>query len=178
MSKPTAIIIHHELGNQGFWGVNDYHRQLWNFPSSLGFFIAYQYYIGKDGVVFQGRLDDEEGCHTKGRNFDSIGICLEGNFDYSYPTDTQIKSLKKLLLNKMTMWAIKPNEVYGHRVYANYKSCPGKLWRESDVRVLFEPDNSYYQSLLNSLKDILLKLKTIQLGSSITKGCIDKDSRG
>ena len=175
--KPTAIIIHHELGNHGFWGVNDFHKQLWNFKSSLGFYIAYQYYIGKDGIVYQGRLDDEEGCHTKGRNFDSIGICLQGNFDYSYPTDTQIKSLKKLILNKMTFWAILPENIFGHRVYANYKSCPGRLWKESELKALLQPDATYYQSILNSLKDWLLKVKLGAFGSKAT-GCIDIHSRG
>ncbi|OGK35105.1 hypothetical protein A3F59_02625 [Candidatus Roizmanbacteria bacterium RIFCSPHIGHO2_12_FULL_38_13] len=176
--KPTAIIIHHELGNHGFWGVNDFHKQLWNFKSSLGFYIAYQYYIGKDGIVYQGRLDDEEGCHTKGRNFDSIGICLQGDFDIERPTLAQTIALKNLILKKMTYWAILPNNIYGHRIYANYKSCPGRSWKESELRALFEPDANYYQNLLNSLKDWLLKVKVGALGSKATAGCIDIHSRG
>lgn len=174
--KPTSIVIHHELGNQGFWGVNEYHRQIFNFRSSLGYYCAYQYFINKDGQLFQARLDDEEGCHTIGRNKDSIGICLAGNFDLERPTPAQLITLKDLILRKMTEWAIRPNEIYGHRIYANYKSCPGRLWKESELRELFQPNAAYYQKLLNSIGDWLRNIRlTGRLGSK--SPCIDKNSR-
>ncbi len=175
--KPLSIILHHELGNNGFYGVNDYHRQLWNFKSSLGFYIAYQYYIDHLGVVYQGRADDEEGAHTIGRNLDSIGICLAGNFDISRPTEAQLVSLKSLILRKMTQWTIHPNNIFGHRIYASYKSCPGNLWKESELKDLFNPDRNYYIKLLDSLKDLLMKLQTRKLGSTSSR-CITSDSRG
>ena len=170
--KPTSIIVHHELGNQGFQGVNEYHRQLWNFKSSLGYFCGYQYYIDKTGKVWQARKDDEEGAHTIGRNNDSIAICLQGNLDVERPTPVQLIALKNLILKKMTEWIIRPNQVFGHRMYAN-KSCPGRLFPESEVRALFQPDAGYYQNLLNSLKDLLMKLKTTQVGSA----CVSKETK-
>ena len=165
--KPTAIILHHELGSNGFLSVNEYHRKLWNFKSSLGWFGGYQYYIDKLGNIHQFRRDDEEGAHTIGRNKDSIGICLEGDFDRYRPTNLQIIALKGLILQKMTYWAILPKNVYGHRIFAN-KSCPGNLWPESEIRALFQPDLKYYQVLINSLKDWISKIK---LGKK-ERGCL------
>lgn len=174
--KPTSIIVHHEWGSNGFWEVDEYHRQLWNFKSSLGHYIGYQYYVDKTGKVWRGRADDEEGAHTIGRNQDSIGICLEGNFDLQRPTALQMISLKNLILKKMTEWAIKPDQIFGHRTYAPYKSCPGKLFKDSELKELFQPDISYYQSLLDSLKNLLLQLKMRRFGSS-SSPCITKESR-
>src|SRR3990167_6175171 len=176
MGKPTSIIIHHELGNNGFYSVNEYHRQLWDFKSSLNYYIGYQYYINKLGVVYQGREDDEEGAHCKGKNNNSVGICLQGDFDNERPTAVQIIALKNLILRLMTKWAIHPKEIYGHRIYASYKSCPGKLFKESELRELFEPNASYYQSLLNSLQDWLRNLQLRKLGSTASQ-CIDKDTK-
>ena len=165
-----SLIIHHELGSNGFAGVNEYHRQLWNFKSSLGFFIGYQYYLDKSGKVWQGRRDDEEGAHTKGRNLDSIGICLEGNLDIELPTPNQMTSLKALILQKMTEYAILPDQVFGHRKFASYKTCPGRNISDADIRAFFQPTVSYYQALLNSLKDMLSKIKLGKAESS----CLEK----
>ena len=139
--------------------------------------MGYQYYIDRWGKVWQARADDEEGAHCKGRNNDSIGICLEGSFDETRPSQSQINAVKDLILRKMTQWAIPPNNVYGHRIYASYKSCPGLLWPESEIKKLFQPDMNYYQKLLNSLRDWLNSVKIKGLGSSASS-CINKNSRG
>lgn len=164
--KPQHIIVHHELGFNGFAGVNEYHRQL-DFPkSSMGFYCGYQYYIDLQGVVSQARKDDEMGAHTIGMNDKSIGICLMGNYDIARPTAPQLASLKSLVLKKMTEWAIPPNNIAGHRKYAN-KSCPGRLLSDSDIKDFFQPDRSYYVRLLESLKEQLLKLSPKKFG------CVD-----
>lgn len=157
--------------------MNAYHRSLWNFKSSLGYFIGYQYYIDLAGIVHQGRKDDEEGAHTIGQNKDSIGICIEGNFDVSKPNAAQINALKALILQKMTQWAIAPNQVFGHRIYANYKSCPGSMWPESEIRALFQPDMNYYQAIINSIRDWLMKIKIRQLGSIHSHACINFNTK-
>src|SRR3990167_1677841 len=106
MNIPKYLIIHHEAGNNGFDGVNEYHRQRWDFKSELGYFIGYQYYISKSGFITQGRKDTEEGAHCIGHNTDSIGICLEGNLNLERPTFSQLISLKNLINRKMTEWNI------------------------------------------------------------------------
>ncbi len=57
----------------------------------------------------------------------AISICLDGNFDIELPTKEQIAAVAGLLKEKMLKYKILPENVYGHRRVATYKSCPGSL---------------------------------------------------
>lgn len=155
---PSKIIIHHEAGNNGFDSVNEYHRQLWNFKSELGFYIGYQYYISKIGKVYQGRKDTEEGAHTQGQNLNSIGICLQGNFDFERPTLAQFISLKSLINKKMMEYGILPANISGHRMFAA-KDCPGNLISEAELKALFQPDTSYIQTMILKIQQMIIQFK-------------------
>ena len=74
------------------------------------------------GRVYQGRADNEEGAHTIGYNKQSVGICLQGNFEEEEPTPTQMDALKKLVKEKKESYNI--SVVNGHRNFSN-TSCPG-----------------------------------------------------
>ena len=135
MNIPKYLIVHHSGGGEinplvdtsghTFETVNEYHRGLWNFPSSLGFYIGYHYYIEKSGKVTQGRADTDEGAHCIGKNKESIGICLAGNFDLTVPTKEQVGALKELLSRKRVEWAVPIENIVPHRKFAD-KSCYGK----------------------------------------------------
>ena len=43
--------------------------------------IGYHFVIGLDGQVQEGRPIEQTGAHTKGHNFDSIGICYIGGVE-------------------------------------------------------------------------------------------------
>ena len=103
--------------------------------SSLGYHVGYQYIIEKDGKVTQCRKDNEEGAHTIGKNKNSIGIMLSGNFDATLPTAEQTESLKKLLLQKINEWDLHPNMIVPHRQFAQ-KTCYGKKLSDSWARDL------------------------------------------
>ena len=98
MIKPEAIIVHHEAGWAGLNGVNILHKQRFNFRSSLGWYVGYQWYIDTMGKYTQTRADTEEGVHTLGGwNQKAIGICLMGNYETAYPQQVQLDALDKLL---------------------------------------------------------------------------------
>lgn len=134
-NNPKFLIIHHTGGSDAnplqdssnftFAQCNEQHRLAFNFRSSLGFYCGYHYYIDKEGVVTRARLDFDEGAHTIGKNLESIGICLAGNFDLTLPTPKQIDSLRKLLAEKMSAWKIPLENVVPHRRFA-VKTCFGK----------------------------------------------------
>lgn len=42
--------------------------------------IGYHFLVRKDGSVYRGRPEDTVGAHAGNNNYDSIGICFEGNF--------------------------------------------------------------------------------------------------
>lgn len=146
-NNPKYIIVHHcggsdanpflDTSNQSFEVVNEYHRQLWNFKSSLGYYIGYQYYIDKSGKVTQGRSDTEEGAHTIGKNNESIGICVAGNFDLTFPTPKQTEALKSLIGDKMKQYGISINNVVPHRAFA-VKTCYGRHLSDDWARKLVE----------------------------------------
>ena len=178
MAKPIRIIIHTTADLYPFAQlerVNEWHRQI-DFPkSSLGYWVGYTYFAERSGTIIQTRTDTEQQAHVKGYNSDSIGIGVAGNHDYERPTNAQIISVKNLVLRKMTEWAIHPSNVYGHRQFTSSKTCPGLKWPESEIKALFQPDNNYYQSLLNSLSQWLKTIKLGRLGSQ--SACIDSDTK-
>lgn len=146
-NKPSWIILHHSGGtdrdpladtsNQTFEDINEWHRLNPNtnpgFPSSLGYFCGYHYVIEKSGRLVQARSDFEGGCHTKGMNYASIGICIVGNFDSTLPSDAQIHTLWNLLDKLQQRYLIPSSKIVPHRVFAP-KSCFGKnlgpIWGE------------------------------------------------
>lgn len=146
---PTKLIVHHSAYAQytdQLASINEWHRQR-EFPkSSLGFFVGYHYVINHEGKVTQTRKDDEEGAHSKGINFESIGICLEGNFDEELPTEEQKTSLGKLLVELCQKYKLDVTDIYPHRAFRDTE-CYGKKLDDNWVRVLYldhKPNNQTF----------------------------------
>lgn len=144
INTPEYLIIHHTGGSDAnplqdssnftFEACNELHKNNPNvnlgYPSSLGYYIGYHYYIEKDGSLHQGRLDTDEGAHTVGYNQKSIGICLAGNFDLTLPTEAQVATLKALLKAKTAQFNIPSTKVVPHRTFAK-KTCYGQKLSDS-----------------------------------------------
>jgi hypothetical protein len=168
---PQWIIVHHcggtdldplaDTSGQSFEVVDNYHRQKWNFQSSLGHYIGYHYFIDKEGKVTQGRADKDEGAHTIGMNNQSLGICMAGNFDLTTPTDTQQKALKSLIANKMQEYGISIDQIVPHRHFAN-KTCYGKHLSDDWCKNLVKPVEKPIESCLVE-RDIIESQK-VQIG--------------
>lgn len=78
--------------------------------------IGYNFLVGGDGAVYEGRSWDTVGAHTKGYNIKSIGIALIGTFNTVVPPERQIVALQQLIeygvqLNKID----KDYKLFGHR---------------------------------------------------------------
>lgn len=125
-NKPEKIIFHHCARN--IWSpedINEYHKE-------RGFIgIGYHFYIRKDGSIYKGRSEDAIGAHTKGENNNSIGICLEGNFENEDITKEQIESLSNLSIYIINKYEIK--DMKGHRSYAE-TLCPGENFNEKEIK--------------------------------------------
>ena len=129
--SPNHIVIHHDAGNNNFATVNNWHKQKWNWKSSLGFYCGYYYFLEKSGKVYQARRDNEEAAHTVGKqphywNRNSIGICLQGNFNNETPSLAQVSALRELLFRLEIKYKIPKTEIYGHREISSTTLCPGK----------------------------------------------------
>lgn len=175
MNIPQYLIIHHAGGTDAspLQDSSNYtvamcdadHKARGFTKSSMGYYVGYQYVIEKDGKVTQCRKDDEEGCHTIGKNNSSIGIMLCGNFDATLPTPEQIYSLRKLLVEKMTQWKILPNFIVPHRQFAS-KTCYGNKLADSWARDLVKNE-----PVANPLKPYT----TMQLITELTRRVSEKD---
>jgi len=134
INKPLWLIVHHTGGTDSnplsdssyftFEQCNELHKKKFDFPSSLGFYVGYHYYIDRDGKVTQARSDTDEGAHTIGYNLTSLGICLAGNFDVTSPTPQQVVALGKLLKEKSDQYNIPKYKIVPHRTFAK-KTCYG-----------------------------------------------------
>lgn len=89
--------------------------------------IGYARVIKRDGVIEQGRLDDEYQAHAVEINDESTSVCLVGglsedNKDEDNFTSEQWESLKKLL----TEWVAKYPDarIIGHYEINPNKTCP------------------------------------------------------
>jgi N-acetylmuramoyl-L-alanine amidase len=128
MNKPEYIIVHHTGGTDAdpladtsyhtLEIVDAYHKSLgWNG-------IGYNWFVEKTGLLRKGRDEKLTGAHTIGYNNKSIGICLAGNFDATFPTTKQIETLKKLLEDKSLEYGITIDKIVPHRKFAK-KTCYG-----------------------------------------------------
>ena len=138
--RPKYIIIHHsaisrEQNNAQFDAIVRYHKQLgWGN-------VGYHRIIEPSGQIRQGRAFNEIGAHCKeqGMNYQSLGICLTGNFDSEKPTNQQIFALRDELKARADQFKIPAKNILFHRDLARYKSCPGKNMSIDFVRSLVAP---------------------------------------
>jgi N-acetyl-anhydromuramyl-L-alanine amidase AmpD len=86
--------------------------------------IGYHYIITGDGKLHTGRPATEVGAHAYGRNSDTLGICLTGNFDKEKPSDAQMKTLIQLLATLCQRHKLRTAAIIGHRDTIA-TSCPG-----------------------------------------------------
>lgn len=130
-----AIIIHHSATSTGNVAKFDkQHREQHNWQG-----VAYDFVIGNgtdsvDGQVevtfrWRGQLTGAH-CKTPNNwgNEKGIGICLVGNFDYSSPTERQMRSLVKLVRFLQKRYNILKTSIYGHgdTPGARVTDCPGR----------------------------------------------------
>lgn len=125
-NSPKSIIIHHTaVDNLTPENINLDHKK-----RGYGG-IGYHFYIRKDGTVYRGREEELEGAHTIGRNHDSIGICIEGNFENEELNEIQENSLVMLITEMIIKYNIK--DIIGHR--DEYQTlCPGKNLSIESIR--------------------------------------------
>ena len=154
--KIKYIYIHHSAISQWaaqFDTIDNYHRQKWGFVSSLGLYGAYNYLIEKMGQVRQYRAEGEETAAQRGHNFDSISICVAGNFEKQGLTPEQKKALTNLVKRVRARHNLSKTAIKMHRELSA-TLCPGKslvTWIED------------YRTKNNAKQDMQVQLDAIKL---------------
>ena len=97
--------------------------------------IGYHYVIRKDGTIEEGRPVWSVGSHAYGRNRDTVGIHVCGNFEIAAPTEMQLNSLAELigwLCRKYSLQASK-DVVVAHRDLMATACCGENLYKQLDL---------------------------------------------
>ncbi|XP_034723253.1 peptidoglycan recognition protein 5 [Etheostoma cragini] len=91
--------------------------------------IGYNFLVGGDGAVYEGRGWGVVGAHTKGNNDDSLGIAFMGNFKDETPSTEAMSSVKKLLQSGVSQGFLNPKfSLFGHRDLGDTECPGGKLY--------------------------------------------------
>ncbi len=135
----TYIIIHHSafVSKPGPALLLQYHLDQLKYSD-----IAYHFIIDSNGKVYEGRAIFYMGAHagqTKEANqladsirlgisnlsiveakkldpdYGSIGICLDGNFNYAEPAPKQLEALRKLLTYLISKYSINKDNILLHK---------------------------------------------------------------
>lgn len=119
------IIIHHADAKS--CSAEDIHRwHLNNGWSGAG----YHFLVRKDGTIYRLRPEDKVGAHAYGSNYNSLGICFEGNFMEEEMPAEQIKAGQELVTYLKHKYNI--TTVQKHKdVCAT--SCPGDKFPFNEI---------------------------------------------
>lgn len=133
------IVVHHSATDEGSVAAFRRYHIEHNKWSDVGYhYVICNGHGGPDGEVQEGRNILFAGAHAIGRNKDSIGICLVGDFTKSKPTIAQMESLHKLLRDLIGKYPIAPERVLGHKEVAA-TLCPGNIDMEAIRKALKQP---------------------------------------
>jgi len=125
-TKTDYIILHHTAATQGtVQAIHNYHI---NGRGWKG--IGYNFYVRKDGSIYQGRPEWAVGAHATGYNDKSIGVCAEGNFEAEKMPEAQKQAIIELMRELKQKY---PNaQIKRHKDFAA-TSCPGKNYPFNEI---------------------------------------------
>lgn len=121
-SKTEQIILHHSGVTvlQSVETIHNYHKNT-NGWSGIG----YHFYVRKDGNIYRGRPENKVGAHCQGENYNSIGICFEGNFEKEKMSIEQVKAGHELVIFLIDKYNLNINDIKKHNDFGS-TVCPRK----------------------------------------------------
>ena len=116
-SSTKRIILHHAAAKK--CSAEDIHRwHLNNGWSGAG----YHFRVRKDGTIYRLRPEDKVGAHAYGANYDSLGICFEGDYKEEIMQEEEIKAGRELVNFLKNKYGINTVQVHKN---VNATNCPG-----------------------------------------------------
>jgi hypothetical protein len=134
--------------------------------------IGYNFVVAQDGSIFEGRehqnidsTDNVKGAHFCGKNSNTMGICVLGNYQDKQPTPASIKSLEHLLTWKCDKDGINALGETAHPVSTSPKLA--HIAGHQDGCATACPGDSLYQLLPTLRKTVDSLVKTCGSVSTI-----------
>jgi len=118
-ASTSVIVVHHSATDNGSAeSFRSYHKSRgWD---DIGYhFVVTNGSGGPDGEIQKGRALGKQGAHAKGRNSNSVGICLVATDKF---TVAQQDALIVLLAEMCQKYKIQPSE---KTIQRHHEQCPG-----------------------------------------------------
>lgn len=104
--------------------IQNYHMDNVNYGD-----IGYNFLIGSDGNVYEGRGWHKQGAHLRGYNSKSIGIAFIGNFEKTLPSEEALQAGKDLLACGVKLGELTTDySLFGAKQLASTASPGSKLY--------------------------------------------------
>ena len=146
--KWTAIVIHHSGTKNGSAAIFDKWHRRGNYWEGVG----YDFVIGNGSNSADGQVEvtfrwrnQTTGAHCGGTednwaNKEAVGICLVGNFNETFPSTVQMRSLVKLVRFLQKRYGIPKSRIYSHNTTpgARATDCPGRNFSLEQLKSLLE----------------------------------------
>ena len=134
------IIIHHSLTKDqhtvDWQAIRRYHTEILGWSD-----IGYHYGIEKVNNHLEcmiGRPIYMQGAHCKGHNWNSIGVCVVGNWDKERCPHRTLEMLAARIIIPLLLTKRSPrnfiDNIVGHHFFNHDKTCPGKLFSMGELR--------------------------------------------
>lgn len=139
LSRPDKVLVHHTAtpnDRDDPLGLGTLARAIQKDHIEVRGWIdsGHNFLINRAGLVAEGRHRSLEtllggrhliqGAHCTGQNSRSIGIENEGTYVAADPPAAQLATLRALIAFTCLQYRIRPNQIYGHRDFAD-TACPG-----------------------------------------------------
>lgn len=172
-STDGGVVFHHSACHGS---VEDIHRMhLANGWSGIGYHI----YIRLDGKVYNGRPIDMIGAHASGVNYNTIGVCCEGNFE-----NEQMPEAQKQALKEVVSWLRNEYGITRFRKHSDVSktACPGKNFPFGEVVKVSENIPSKTESIQQiqhiAAKDAIIRAGQIHANNFAGAGIVTDGIRG
>ncbi|MGL4873707.1 MAG: N-acetylmuramoyl-L-alanine amidase [Clostridium sp.] len=142
-NKPKKLVMHHieasrDNGNIRVEEINEWHKG--NGWSGIG----YHFYINKKGEIYRGRPEEAIGAHALYNNVDTLGIAVEGRYQFETMPSKQKEAV--ILLGKYLRNKYQINIINKHGDLVS-TDCPGKKYPYEEIKkqILLEPIKEVYR---------------------------------
>lgn len=124
------VVVHHSTGENcdTFESCSSQMRYLENLHTNVFGWsdVAYNFCIGNDGTIYEGRGFNYQGLHSPGFNQQSLGVCFLGTYTDVQPSPEALQALRDLLfcgVDRLSLY--QQYYIIGHRQDVNTE-CPGE----------------------------------------------------
>jgi len=155
------FIVHHaDATNCDIYDIQKWHLE-------RGFIgVGYNYFIDKNGVVWEGRPEWASDADARGHNYDSLSVCLEGRFTHEHIQDKQKDALVDLMAYVKGKY---PKIKFMRHKDVNPTNCPGDIpflnilkEVEDKIRVNNSPKHDEIEELKKELEETKQHLGQLQ----------------